>query len=70
VSADLRLLGNARQALRLPIVAIGGITPANGRALVRAGADCLAVVSGVFGEPDIRAAAQAYAALFDDRQYV
>jgi thiamine-phosphate pyrophosphorylase len=69
VGADPRLLRNARQALQLPIVAIGGITPANGRALVRAVADCLAVVSGVFGEPNIRAAAQAYAALFANRQY-
>jgi len=62
--ADLTLLRKARQALALPIVAIGGITPVNGKALVAAGAEGLAVVSGVFGQADIRAAAQAYADLY------
>jgi thiamine-phosphate pyrophosphorylase len=41
----------------LPCVAIGGITPANGRGLVEAGADFLAVSSGVWGHPDGPAAA-------------
>ncbi len=55
-----------REAARfgLPLVAIGGITPENGRELIDAGADFLAVVSGVFGAPDIRAAARRYAAMF------
>ena len=51
-------------ALRLPRVAIGGITPDNGGALVAAGAEYLAVVSAVFGDADPRAAAQRFAALF------
>lgn len=46
--------------LGLPVVAIGGITPDNGRAVVEAGADSLAVISAVFGAPDIRAAAQSF----------
>jgi thiamine-phosphate pyrophosphorylase len=46
-------------------VAIGGITPANARALVDAGADLLAVVGGVFDAPDPPSAARAYRALFD-----
>jgi thiamine-phosphate pyrophosphorylase len=66
VRADLALLRQARQRLTLPIVAIGGITPANGKALIAAGADYLAVISGVFGQPDIRAAAQSYASLFEE----
>ncbi len=41
----------------LPCVAIGGITPANGRVLVEAGADFLAVSSGVWNHPDGPAAA-------------
>jgi thiamine-phosphate pyrophosphorylase len=41
----------------LPCVAIGGITPANGRVLVEAGADFLAVSSGVWDHPDGPAAA-------------
>jgi thiamine-phosphate pyrophosphorylase len=41
----------------MPCVAIGGITPENGRALVEAGADFLAVSSGVWAHPDGPAAA-------------
>ena len=63
--ADLELLRAARAELHLPIAAIGGITPDNGRALVDAGADLLAVVSGVFGATAISAAARAYTVLFD-----
>ncbi|MGH8599620.1 MAG: thiamine phosphate synthase [Burkholderiales bacterium] len=58
------LLREAR-AFGLPLVAIGGITPDNGRPLIDAGADFLAVISGVFGAIDIRAAARQYAELFD-----
>jgi len=65
VRADLELLRAARTELSIPIAAIGGITPDNGRALVDAGADLLAVVSGVFSAADISAAARGYAVLFD-----
>jgi thiamine-phosphate pyrophosphorylase len=46
--------------LGLPRVAIGGITPDNARQLVAAGADLVAVISGVFDAPDPIAAARAY----------
>lgn len=46
-------------------VAIGGITPDNAPALVAAGADLLAVISGVFDAPDPTAAARAYLRAFD-----
>ena len=59
------LLARACARIGLPVVAIGGITPANGAALVEAGAHALAVVSGVFAQPDVQAAARRYAALFD-----
>jgi thiamine-phosphate pyrophosphorylase len=62
--APVALLVEARRQLRLPIVAIGGITPDNGAALLAAGADLLAVIHGVFCTPDARAAAARYAALF------
>ena len=52
-------------ALGTPRVAIGGITPGNGRALVEAGADLLAVVGGVFDAPDPVAAVHAYRRCFD-----
>jgi thiamine-phosphate pyrophosphorylase len=62
--AELGVLRAARARLRLPICAIGGITPANGAKLIEAGADLIAAVDGVFGAPDIEAAARAYARLF------
>lgn len=51
--------------LGVPRVAIGGITPDNARSVVAAGADLIAVVSGVFDAPDPPAAARAYRACFD-----
>jgi len=56
------------RGLGLPLVAIGGITHQNGGSLIAAGADYLAVVSGVFGASDVRAAARRYAALFEADQ--
>ena len=53
------------QAFGKPLVAIGGITPENGRPLIEAGADFLAAISGVFGASDIRAAAARFSALFN-----
>ncbi|GLQ44951.1 thiamine-phosphate synthase [Dyella lipolytica] len=50
--------------LGIPRVAIGGITPDNGALLVEAGADYLAVISAVFGAPDIRAAAHRFSQLY------
>jgi thiamine-phosphate pyrophosphorylase len=65
VPAAPELLRAARAVLHIPIVAIGGITPENGGSLIEAGADALAVIEGVFGQSDIRAAALRYARLFD-----
>ncbi len=62
--AGTDLLRRARQAFKLPVAAIGGITPANGGPLVAAGADLLAVIQGLFAQPDVRQAARAYARLF------
>ena len=64
VRAPLELLRQARAVLKLPIVAIGGITPDNAPLLLEAGVDVLAVISGVFGQPDIQTAARRYSALF------
>ncbi len=63
--ASLQLLRDS-DALGLPRVAIGGITPENGGPLVAAGADLLAVISGVFDAADPAAAARAYLSCFKD----
>jgi len=62
-SADPDLL-RAAKPLGLPLVAIGGITPDNAPALIEAGADFIAAVSGVFAPRDVEAAARRYAQLF------
>ncbi len=64
VLADLPLLHEARKKISLPIVAIGGITPENGAALINAGADMLAVIHGLFGHPNVTCAANHYTKLF------
>ena len=64
VHATPELLRAARTQLRIPVVAIGGITPENGATLIEAGADMLAAIDGVFNQTDIRAAAQRYTKLF------
>ncbi|HXZ53552.1 MAG TPA: thiamine phosphate synthase [Burkholderiales bacterium] len=63
VRAPLGLFTAAR-ALGAPIVAIGGITLERAGEILRAGADCLAVISDLFDAPDIAARARAYANLF------
>ncbi len=63
--ASLDLL-RASASMHVPRVAIGGITPDNARQLVAAGADLVAVISGVFDAPDPVAAALAYLSCFDD----
>lgn len=64
VVAQPDLLQAARRELQVPVVAIGGITAANGALLVQAGADALAVISSLFEAADIQAAAQDFAKLF------
>lgn len=64
VRAPRALLGDARESLDLPIVAIGGITPHNAHELIDAGADAVAVISALFQVPDTLAAARAFGALF------
>jgi len=59
------LLQQAKNKLKIPIVAIGGITPENGAELLDAGADSLAVINGVFSQSNPRRAASRYAQLFE-----
>ena len=64
VRAPLALLAAARARLSVPVIAIGGITLENAPRLIEAGADGLAVISAVFGAPDVEAAARGFTALF------
>lgn len=66
VHCPLGTLTSAR-SLGLPVVAIGGITPDNGRAVLEAGADSLAVIHAVFDAPDIRRAAKSFSSLWAHR---
>ena len=62
--AELDLLTLARQRLSVPIVAIGGITTQNAAMLVQSGADSIAVINGLFQQPDIKKTAQMFSKLF------
>jgi len=64
VAATPDLLRQARRELKVPIVAIGGITVQNGAQLLDAGADALAVISAVFSAPDVEGAAREFSNLF------
>jgi thiamine-phosphate pyrophosphorylase len=61
---SLDIFQAAKRRVRVPVFAIGGIILANARQVIDAGADGIAVVSGVFGAPDVETAARALARLF------
>jgi len=65
--SSLSMIAEAKRVIGLPIVAIGGITAENGRLLVQAGADALAVISALFGAEDVRAMAGRFASMFESR---
>ncbi len=62
VLTEARALVEERDAPRPAVVAIGGITPDNAALVAAAGADSLAVITGLFEAPAIRAAAAACSA--------
>lgn len=54
------LLRRVRPEIRVPLVAIGGVTTDNVAEVIRAGADAVAVISAVCAAPDPAAAARAF----------
>jgi thiamine-phosphate pyrophosphorylase len=62
--APLELFLEAR-SLGVPLVAIGGITLENAPKVIAAGADCVAVVAGLFDAPGIRERATLFQRLFE-----
>jgi thiamine-phosphate pyrophosphorylase len=67
VQAHPALLTTAKERFSLPLVAIGGITPENGAPLIHAGADMLAVIHAIFGQPDIQNACRRLTNLFESQ---
>ena len=66
VTAQPDLLMRARRELSVPVCAIGGINADNAAPLIQAGADLLAVCSGIFAQPDITSATRAIALQFQE----
>lgn len=64
VKASPMLLREAKKKLGVPTVAIGGITLDNAAQLISAGADAVAIISALFGAPDIRLAAEKFNKMF------
>ena len=64
VRATTDLVARIRPLIEVPVVAIGGITADNAPPLLASGIDSLAVVSAIFGAPDVGAAARRLAGLF------
>jgi len=54
----LRGLSLVREQVKAPLVAIGGINRENAEQVLRAGADSLAIITGLTAEPDITLAAR------------
>jgi thiamine-phosphate pyrophosphorylase len=67
--ASLENLMEAKRISSLPVVAIGGITLDNATRALEAGADMLAVISALFEASDVRAAARAFANLFQGEAF-
>ena len=63
----LSLLTDAKREFKVPVVAIGGITQATTPQLIAAGADAVAVITALFGAPDVAKAAREFCALFDSK---
>ncbi|MBQ5941415.1 thiamine phosphate synthase [Massilia sp. AB1] len=61
------LLDRAREKIGVPIVVIGGMTPANAAPLVALWADMVAAITSVYGADDPAAAVRAFGLLFEAR---
>lgn len=69
VSTAAAIVGQAKTALSLPCVVIGGMTPDNAAPLVARGADLVAAISSVYLAPDPGRAVRCFASLFSDGQH-
>jgi thiamine-phosphate pyrophosphorylase len=65
-ACGLEMIKAVKKAVSVPVVAIGGIGPSNARDVLEAGADGLAVISAVVGQPDVAAAARRLKAVISE----
>ncbi len=66
VNASPEIIQAAKQQFDVSVVAIGGITPENGQSLIDAGADMLAVISGLYASETPFNTATKYVNLFNN----
>jgi len=66
VRAPLLLFSQVREAVDIPVVAIGGITLGNAPQAIEAGADAIAVINALFAAEDIAHTARQFSNLFDE----
>ncbi|MES2299823.1 MAG: thiamine phosphate synthase [Pseudomonadota bacterium] len=63
-TTEPEIITQAKAQLRVPVVVIGGMTPANAAPLVARGADMVAAITSVYQAPDPGAAVRQFDALF------
>lgn len=61
--AEIELIQQAKRDYKIPVCAIGGITPQNATNVLAAGADMIAVISAVFNASSPKQAVQEYLSL-------
>ena len=67
--ANIDVLRQAKQHLKCPVVAIGGIMAENAGILISSGADAVAVIGGVFNTPDVHHSSKKICELFTQREH-
>jgi thiamine-phosphate pyrophosphorylase len=60
----ISLIIQIKKAVKLPVAAIGGITLANAKSVIEAGADMISAISAVVGADDVLSAIQQFEELF------
>jgi thiamine-phosphate diphosphorylase len=64
------LFQETRQKVSVPVLGIGGMKPENIRAVIDAGADGVALISGILGAPDIKCAAKKYLEILGEKRWI
>ena len=64
LNASSSLFAEAKHKIKIPLVAIGGITLQNASQVIQAGASAIAVLDALFNAEDVEATSQQFAKLF------